>query len=151
MFPHMSTTWRMKYSEKFCSLLVVSVIEENYYYAFMIFQPSCTSPCNLQIQGLYSVTGPTPSRNISWSLEAVRFRFRIFQSLYNLTGTSAAALPGCLSNLRVIQSLVHPISRLRDFTRFDGKTPIRLVNKCPGFVPNDYVPLHEKYMYNVTK
>ena len=40
---------------------------------------------------------------ISWSLEAKRFRFRLFQSFWNSTGTSA--LPRCLSNFRAIQSL----------------------------------------------
>ena len=34
-----------------------------------------------------------------------RFEFRLFQSLRNLTGTSAAALPRCLSNFRAIRAL----------------------------------------------
>ena len=56
-------------------------------------------------QGLYSLSGKTSYRKISWSLEAARFEFRLFQSLWNLTGTSAAALPRCLSNFGVIRSL----------------------------------------------
>ena len=56
-------------------------------------------------QGLYSLSGRTSYRKISWSLEAARFTFRLFQSLWNVTGTSAAALPRCLSNLRAMQSL----------------------------------------------
>ena len=40
-------------------------------------------------------------RKISWGLEATRFRFRIFQSLWNLKGTSAELL----SNFKAIQSL----------------------------------------------
>ena len=38
-------------------------------------------------------------------------------------------LPKNLSNFRVIRSLYHPISRLRDFTRFGGKKYYRLVNR----------------------
>ena len=56
---------------------------------------------------------------------------KIFQFLRKLTGTSSAALPRCLSNFRAIRSLQHPISRPRDFTRSCGKTPVRLVNRCP--------------------
>ena len=40
-------------------------------------------------------------------------------------------LPRCLSNFRAIRPLQHPISRLRDFTRFGGKTSYRLVNRGP--------------------
>ena len=49
-----------------------------------------------------------------------------------LAGTSAALLPRCLSNFRAILPLQNPISRLRDFTRFGGKTSYRLVNRSPG-------------------
>ena len=55
-------------------------------------------------------------RNISWSLEAARFRFRLFQSFWNLTGTWKAALSRCLSNFLAIRSSWHQ-SRLQDFTR----------------------------------
>ena len=41
-----------------------------------------------------------------------RLGCKIFQSLCNLTGTSTAALPRCLSNCRGIRSLSHPISPL---------------------------------------
>ena len=82
--------------------------------------------------GLYSLSGKTSYRKISWSLEAARFGFKLFQSLWNLAGTSAALLPRCLSNFRAIRPLQHPISRLRDFTRFGGKTSYRLVNRGPG-------------------
>ena len=84
------------------------------------------------ILGLYSLSGKTPYRKISWSLEAARLGFKLFQSLCNLAGTSAALLPRCLSNFRAIRPLQHPISRLRDFTRFGGKTSYRLVNRGPG-------------------
>ena len=82
-------------------------------------------------QGLYSLSGKTSYPKISWSLEAARFGFKLFQSLWNLAGTSAALLPRCLSNFRAIRPLQHPISRLRDFTRFGGKTSYRLVNRGP--------------------
>ena len=85
--------------------------------------------------GLYSLSGKTSYRKISWSLEAARFGFKLFQLLWNLAGTSAALLPRCLSNFRAIRPLQHPISRLRDFTRFGGKTSYRLVNRGPGFKP----------------
>ena len=57
-------------------------------------------------QGLYSLSGRTSYRKISWSLEAARFIFRIFQSLWKLTGTSAAALPRCLSNFKAIYTII---------------------------------------------
>ena len=85
-------------------------------------------------QGLYSLSGKTSYRKISWSLEAARFGFKLFQSLWNLASTSAAALPRCLSNFRAILPLQHPISRLRDFTRFGGKTSYRLVNRDPEMI-----------------
>ena len=81
-----------------------------------------------RIMGLYSLSGRTSYRKISWSLEVARLIFR----LSNLTGTSArAALPRCLSNFRAIRSLQHPISRLRDFKRSYGKTSVRSVNRGP--------------------
>ena len=84
------------------------------------------------MQGLYSLSGKTSYPKISWNPEAARWGFKLFQSLWNLAGTSAAALPRCLSNFRAIRPLQHPISWLRDFTRFGGKTSYRLVNRGPG-------------------
>ena len=89
-------------------------------------------PLWMRFLGLYSLSGKTSYRKISWSLEAARFGFKLFQSFWNLAGTSAALLPRCLSNFRAIRLLQHPISRLRDFTRFGGKTSYRLVNRGPG-------------------
>ena len=86
------------------------------------------------LQGLHSLSGKTSYRKISWSLEAARFGSKLFQSLWNLAGTSAALLPRRLSNFRAIRPLQHPISRLRDFTRFGGKTSYRLVNRGPGLL-----------------
>ena len=119
-------------------------INDNSYYDYKvnpsisIYRLGCC-PCPIvwssQHQGLYSLSGKTSYRKISWSLEAARFGFKLFQSLWNLAGTSAALLPRCLSNFRAIQTLQHPISRLRDFTRFGGKTSCRLVNRGPGSPP----------------
>ena len=67
------------------------------------------------------------------SLEAVRFGFKHFPSLWKLTGTLAAPLPRCLLNFRAIRSLWHQISRIRDFARFGGKTSYRLVNRGPQY------------------
>ena len=50
--------------------------------------------------GLYSLSGRTSCRKISWSPEATWFGFWLFQSPWNLTGTSAAKLPRCLPNFR---------------------------------------------------
>ena len=59
--------------------------------------------CNdLAHQGLYSPSGETPYRQISWSLEAARLDVAMVVSLWNLTGTSAAALPRYLPNFRAI-------------------------------------------------
>ena len=81
--------------------------------------------------GLYSLSGRTSYGKISRILEAARFGFKHLSSLWNLTGTSAAPLPRCLLNFRAIRSLWHPISRIRDFARFGGKTSYRLVNRGP--------------------
>ena len=88
--------------------------------------------------GLYPLSGKTSYRKISWSLEAARFGFKLFQSVCNLAGTSAALLPRCLSNFRAIRRLQQPISRLRYFTRFGGKTSYRLVNRGPVYKVRRY-------------
>ena len=63
-----------------------------------------------------------------------RFVFRIVRSLWNLTGTSAAVLPMCLSNFKAIRQLKVPISWLRDFTRSYEKTSFRILRRGPGGV-----------------
>ena len=66
-----------------------------------------TSPSQIHISdhnnnnNMIQYSGKTSYRKISWSLEAARFVFRLFQSLWNLT----AMLPRCLSNFRTIRSL----------------------------------------------
>ena len=53
--------------------------------------------------GLYSLSAKTSYCKISWSLEGARFGFRLFQSLWNLTGPSAAVLPRYLSSFRAVR------------------------------------------------
>ena len=55
-----------------------------------------------QGQGLYSLSGKTSYRQISWSLEAARLDVAMVVSLCNLKGTSAAALPRYLPDFRAI-------------------------------------------------
>ena len=56
-------------------------------------------------QGLYSLSGNTSYRQISWSLEATRLGVIRIVMLWNLTGVSAALLPRCLSNFRVVEKV----------------------------------------------
>ena len=81
--------------------------------------------------GLCSQSGKTSYSKISWSLEAARFRLKLSQSLWNLRGSTAAAVLRCISNFRTIHKLKHPISQIWDFTRFGDKTCYRLVNRVP--------------------
>ena len=83
-------------------------------------------------QGPVSISEKTSFRKISLSLEAARFVFRIVRSLWNLTGTSAAVLPMCLSNFKTIWQFKVPISWLRDFTRSYEKTSFRILRQGPG-------------------
>ena len=78
-------------------------------------------------QGPVSISDKTSYRKISQSLEVARFVFRIVRSLWNLTGTSAALLPMCLSNFKAIRQFKEPISGLRDFTRSYDKTSFRIL------------------------
>ena len=100
-----------------------------------LFNISCTV---VRLQGLYSLSGKTSYRQISWSLEATRLNVIIVVSLWNLTGTSAAALPMCLLNFRAIGKVQTRISRLRDFTISCSKTSYRLVNRGPGILQSDW-------------
>ena len=56
-------------------------------------------------QGLYSPSGKTSYRQISWNLEAARLSVIMLVSHWNLTGISAALLPRCLSNCRAIEKV----------------------------------------------
>ena len=87
------------------------------------------NPRSTNILGLSSLSGRMSYRMNSWSLEATILGFILMQSLWNLTGTSAAALLRCLSNSSATRKVWHQISRLRDFTRFGGKVSYRLMNR----------------------
>ena len=65
------------------------------------------------------------------SREAAWFVFRIVRSLLNLTGTSAAVLPMCLSNFKAIWQFKIPISWFRDFTRSYEKTSFWILRRGP--------------------
>ena len=56
----------------------------------------------IAIMGLYSLSGKTSYRQISWSLEATRLDVAMVVSLWILTGTSATALPRYLPNVKAI-------------------------------------------------
>ena len=96
-------------------------------------------------QGPVSISKKTSYRKISWSLEAARFVFRIVWSLWNLTGTSAALLPMCLSNFKSIRQFKVPISWLRDFTRSYDKTSFRILRRGP-----ERLNIHHKVNPDVT-
>ena len=77
-------------------------------YYWRITNLTMAGPCQNGDQGLYSLSGWTSYRKISWSLDAAKFGFSLFQSLWNLEGNSAVALPRCLPNFRAIRSLLIP-------------------------------------------
>ena len=53
-----------------------------------------------RVQGLYSLSGKTSYRQISWSLEAARSSVILIVLLWNLTGISTTLLLICLWNFR---------------------------------------------------
>ena len=64
-----------------------------------------TSILPFRTLGLYSLSGKTSYRQISWSLKAARLDVAMVVSLWNLAGTSAAALPKYLPNFRAIEKV----------------------------------------------
>ena len=56
----------------------------------------------LTIHGLYSQSGRTSYHKISWCLQAARLYVIMIIPFWNFTGITAALLPRCLSDLRVI-------------------------------------------------
>ena len=82
--------------------------------------------------GPVSISEKTSFHKISSSLEAARVVSRIVRSLWNLTGTSAALLPMCLSNFKAIRRFKVQFSWLRDFTRSYEKTSFRILRRGPG-------------------
>ena len=91
----------------------------------------CIVVCSKIHQGFYSLRGRRYYHKIWRSFEAARFGFILFQSHWNLTGTSAAALPRCLSISERYSHENNPISRLQDFMRSCGKTSVLLVSRGP--------------------
>ena len=81
---------------------------------------------------LYSRNTRTSYREIIRSDEATRFEFRLFQSLWNLTGNSTAALLRCPSNFRVMQWWYIQSHTSRDLARYRGKMSYCLVNRGTG-------------------
>ena len=74
----------------------------------------------MRILGLNSLSGKASYRQISWSLEAARLDVAMVVSLWNLTGTSAAALPRYQPNFRAIGKSLNPnlaASRLHEILR----------------------------------
>ena len=71
-------------------------------------------------------------RKISWSLEAVRFRFRSFNRSDNWQTPREQF---CRDPCQISERYDHyntQISRLWDLTRFDGKTSYSVENRGPG-------------------
>ena len=77
--------------------------------------PSCSVK---RTQGLYSLSGKTSYRKISTPRDS-GLNFSNRSEIWQVPR----------------QPLQHPISRLRDFTRFGGKTSYRLVNRGPVVIP----------------
>ena len=90
------------------------------------FCPGC-NVLTLWCLGPVSISDKTSYVKISQRLEGTRSDEEMFVSLWNLTGTSAAVLPRCLSNFRAMRTFHHPISWLRDFARSYNKTSYRIL------------------------
>ena len=82
--------------------------------------------------GLYSRRGTTSYRKLSQSFEAARFGVNMIISFWNLTDAATALLSKRPWNFRAIGQMKSFISRPRDFTRFDGNTSYRSMNRGPG-------------------
>ena len=81
---------------RFFSVKFISSTNINYgvlsAYCFKSCQYGLISSKILSNLGFFSLIGRAFCCKISWSIEAARFGFKLFQSLWNLTGASAAAL-----------------------------------------------------------
>ena len=72
-----------------------------------------------------SISDKTSYCKISWNCEVARSVFKIVRTPRNL-------MPMCLSNIKAIRKIWHPISRLRDFARCHEKTSYRILKLAPG-------------------
>ena len=70
--------------------------------------------------------------------KSMRLVVKIFVSLWNLIVVSAAMLPKCLSNFRVIKRLCTKISWIRDFAKYHCKTTV--LTHCKEITPLGYQP-----------
>ena len=86
-------------------------------------------PCQ-NAQGLYSIRSKTPYRNISWSFEVARFRFRFFQSLWQ-TPRQQRCQDAWQISKRDDHYNIHLAAS--DFTKFGGKSSYLLVNRGPEY------------------
>ena len=82
-------------------------------------------------QGLYSLSGRTSYREISWSLEAARLDVRIIITLNfdRHLGSSAAEMP---IKFQGDSKSITPNLAARDLTKFYGKISMCLVNRGHG-------------------
>ena len=88
------------YSLRFQYTLDCNEQNEKFYIRLNIISVKSYLYC--KIPRLYSLSGRTSYHKMSWSLEAARLNFIMIVLFWNLTVTSAAALPRCLSNFKAI-------------------------------------------------
>ena len=87
-----------KWKQSFLYEVLIIIVRRNYppntgdVTVLLVQLIQFSSPPESHNLGLYALSGKTSDRQISWSLEAARFGFRLLHSPWNLTGTSAAAL-----------------------------------------------------------
>ena len=113
------------YAQMLTRISVISSVEK---VGWLLFISSLIA----QALGPVSTSVETSYCQIPQSLEAARFVFKIERSPWNLTGTSAAPLPMCLSNCKAIRTFQRSISCLRDFVRSHDKTSYQILKRGPG-------------------
>ena len=153
MYSKMSGKWR-----PFClgfNVLFANYGEPLFSYTFPISEWSRSIRSSKKSNSWpHSLNGKTSYCKISWNFGVVRFVLIIIASLWNMTGISAALLPMCLSNFRVVEKFQTRSLWLRDFTRSRGKTPVRLVTRGPDilnmmlFIMKWHVVSKHQYMPN---
>ena len=109
-----------------------TVVRSSYLHNGISYAGKMSSLYWMRALGPVSISDKTSNRKISYSLEGARLGVKMLVSLRNLTGTSGAVLPRCLSNFRAIGQFWIQISRLRNFVRSYDKTPYRILKRGPG-------------------
>ena len=124
IFVHPKTLFQL--NDELSRRTVFYVIDDWYVSQFSLITSLNTSlHCDtFNSQGLYSLSGRTSYRWISWSLEAARLDVVMIGSLWN-------RVPVKFQSDWKIKTL---ISWLRHFTRSYGKTSIRLMNIGPTLI-----------------